>query len=152
MTATKISTRIEVPAEWLGGWATIITEAHDAAGDIQSGGRAKEFMAGVSVRVVPDGYSTSDDGRDWAGSSSPTVHVQTYEESAECGVTARTVERCLMEAVAALENLPGGMGIRHGRLEVSVRTDGKRPQVYRTWTLAEEGGRGVRFTAAPEVE
>jgi hypothetical protein len=152
MMSEKITTRSGVSAEWLGGWATIIRQAHEEAGNIQAGGENKtEFMAAISVYVVPSCYSTSPDGRDWADGQNRSpgiVHVRTYDEGSESDV--RCIERWLLESVVALENLPSGMGTRHGEIKVSVRTDGKRPVVYRSWTVAEEIGRGVQFAAVPE--
>lgn len=149
MSQRKIT--IDIPGEWLAQWAAVIRATHEATRYEERVGQALHVGDGdVSVRVVPDGYSTSADGRDWAGGGiSPVVGILSYDD---CYSPSDT-ERHLKAAVQALYDLPSGMGWAHGEVVVSVRTcprKGKR-SVLATWTVAKVAGRGITYVEAPEV-
>lgn len=139
--------------EWLAEWAERLMLAQAAAWAESNGSNT----AGVelSIRVEPDSYESSPDGRDWAGSpAGSTVSVLAYEDSGGHEIRSDLI-RYLRQAIAAAVALPSGMGWRHCEIIVSVRPYHRTsPMTFRSGSVAERhvaarvGGRGLRLVAA----
>jgi len=149
-------TTIDIPGEWLADWSAEIARAYEST-HYEYRHPTRGLCAGsgdVEIVVVPDSYQTSPDGRDWAGGGRPDIVVVMAYDGGYCAGRGEG-EKLLRRAVESLDGLPSGMGVRHGVVRVRVRTasyPGHRSQLVMDRVIAEEAGRGIRYTPAPAGE